>query len=225
MYCSKIARRRVLEALAPHHHARLAVAAEDDRRTGNAHREGALAQQAQHQRAHLAGGRDHGNPIAAAHAFQGIYPRERAVSANRRSEAAARARVTQPWAERGHGMFVVRDRATNQFLGRVGLKYWPQFDETEVGWVLRRDAWGHGYATEAGRACIDWGFGQLAVPYLTAMIRPTISRRSGLLRGWDWRPYARMCCLATTSWCTRSAVEAGNGALAVGRLDTPLCVV
>ena len=43
------------------------------------------------------------------------------------------------------------------FLGRAGLKHWPQFDETEVGWVLRRDAWGHGYATEAARACIEWG--------------------------------------------------------------------
>jgi RimJ/RimL family protein N-acetyltransferase len=90
------------------------------------------------------------------------------------------------WAERGHGMFAVRDRATNRFLGRVGLKYWPQFDETEVGWVLRRDAWGHGYATEAGRACIDSGFGQLAVPYLTAMIHPDnpasirVAKRLGL---------------------------------------------
>lgn len=90
------------------------------------------------------------------------------------------------WAERGHGMFAVRDRDTNRFLGRVGLKYWPQFDETEVGWVLRRDAWGHGYATEAGRACIDWGFGHLTVPYLTAMIHPVnaasikVAQRLGL---------------------------------------------
>jgi RimJ/RimL family protein N-acetyltransferase len=68
------------------------------------------------------------------------------------------------WAERGYGMFAVRDRATKRFLGQVGLKYWPQFDETEVGWVLRRDAWGRGYATEAGRACIDWGSGSSPCP-------------------------------------------------------------
>jgi hypothetical protein len=43
---SNIARRQVLEALAPQHQASVAVAAEDDRRTRNARREGALAQQA-----------------------------------------------------------------------------------------------------------------------------------------------------------------------------------
>src|ERR1017187_4248309 len=84
---ANIVRRQVLEALAPQHQASLAVAAEDDRRTGNARREGALAQ---YQRAHLAGGRDHGNPIAAAHAFQGIDPRERAVSAGAAFSTGAR---------------------------------------------------------------------------------------------------------------------------------------
>lgn len=30
--------------------------------------------------------------------------------------------------------------------------------------------WGHGYATEAARACAEWGFRAFAYPYLTAMI-------------------------------------------------------
>lgn len=83
------------------------------------------------------------------------------------------------WAERGHGMLAILDRDGGGFLGRVGLKYWPQFGETEAGWLLRRDAWGHGYATEAARACVDWGFATLPVSYITAMIHPenTRSRR------------------------------------------------
>ena len=36
--------------------------------------------------------------------------------------------------------------------------------------MLRRQEWGHGYATEAARACADWGFRVFAYPYLTAMI-------------------------------------------------------
>jgi RimJ/RimL family protein N-acetyltransferase len=76
------------------------------------------------------------------------------------------------WQERGHGLVAIIERASGRFLGRSGLKYWPQFDETEVGWVLRADFWGHGFATEAGRACLDWGFRDLNVPYLTAMILP-----------------------------------------------------
>ncbi|HYP55940.1 MAG TPA: GNAT family N-acetyltransferase [Solirubrobacterales bacterium] len=76
------------------------------------------------------------------------------------------------WRQRRHGMLVVSDKRDGAFLGRVGLKHWPQFDETELGWALRRGAWGHGYATEAGRACRDWGFAKLEVPCLTAMIAP-----------------------------------------------------
>jgi len=79
-------------------------------------------------------------------------------------------RDEQEWLERGHGMLAMLDQASGAFLGRCGLKYWPQFDETEIGWVLRRHAWGRGYATEAGRACAEWGFSEFDPSYLTAMI-------------------------------------------------------
>jgi RimJ/RimL family protein N-acetyltransferase len=64
----------------------------------------------------------------------------------------------------------VLDRASGRFRGGAGLKHWPQFEETELGWALRRDAWGRGYATEAGRACIEWAFAAFSMPYLTAMV-------------------------------------------------------
>jgi RimJ/RimL family protein N-acetyltransferase len=76
------------------------------------------------------------------------------------------------WRQRNHGLLAILDRSDGAFLGRCGLKYWPQFDETELGWALRREAWGHGYATEAGRTCIEWGFAELDAPYLTAMVNP-----------------------------------------------------
>ena len=94
--------------------------------------------------------------------------------------------LAREWLERGHGMFAVLNRVSGRFLGRAGLKYWPQFDETEIGWVLRRDAWGLGYATEAASACLDWGFASLDLPYFTAMIHPEnqasirLARRLGM---------------------------------------------
>ena len=90
-----------------------------------------------------------------------------------RADAEERLRVAErEWRERGHGLVAVLDRVNGRFLGRAGLMYWPQFEETEVGWVLRRDARGRGYATEAASACLDWGFATLSLPYFTAMIHP-----------------------------------------------------
>jgi RimJ/RimL family protein N-acetyltransferase len=85
-------------------------------------------------------------------------------------------RDDQDWSEHGHGLFALLASDDGRFLGRIGLKYWPQFEEAEVGWVLRREAWGNGYATEAARACAAWGFREFDYPYLTAMIRPENAR-------------------------------------------------
>lgn len=76
------------------------------------------------------------------------------------------------WRQRGYGLMAMLDRRSGRFIGRTGLKYWPQFDETEVGWVLHPAVWGQGLATEAGRACLRFGLRHLEVPYYTAMIRP-----------------------------------------------------
>lgn len=90
-------------------------------------------------------------------------------------EAGIRRRLEEnerSWAERGYGRVAMFERSTGRFVGRGGLQYWPQFDEVEVGWALRGDAWGRGYATDAGRAWVDWGFAHLAVGHITANIDP-----------------------------------------------------
>jgi RimJ/RimL family protein N-acetyltransferase len=80
------------------------------------------------------------------------------------------ARSEREWAERGHGRVTVLSRESGTFLGRSGLRHWPEFDEVEVGWTLAPAARGRGVATEAARACLEWGFRDLDLPYLTAMI-------------------------------------------------------
>jgi RimJ/RimL family protein N-acetyltransferase len=100
--------------------------------------------------------------------FMGPLGREQAIA---RLELAER-----EWNEREHGLMAILDREDGRFIGRAGLKYWPHFDEIEVGWVLHPDSWGNGYATEAGSACLSWGFRDFAVDYITAMIQPENAR-------------------------------------------------
>ena len=84
------------------------------------------------------------------------------------------------WAEVGYGRAAVIDRASGRFVGRSGLRYWPEFEETEVGWVLHPDVWGQGLATEAGNASLRWGFKNLYVPYITAIINPENTRSNAV---------------------------------------------
>ncbi len=94
-----------------------------------------------------------------------------------RPAAEARLRANEEeWRQRGHGMLAIVDPDRDAFLGRCGLKHWPQLEETELGWVLRREAWGKGYATEAAEACVEWAFSAFDLPYVTAMINPDNQR-------------------------------------------------
>ena len=113
----------------------------------------------------------------------GVFDRPAAMARLERNE--------REWEERRHGLVAMIERATGRFLGRSGLKYWPQFDETEVGWTLRSDVWGQGFATEAGRACIDWGFAAFDLPYLTAMILPDNRRSIEVAARLGMRPLRR----------------------------------
>ncbi|MEE2526922.1 GNAT family N-acetyltransferase [Hyphobacterium sp. HN65] len=65
------------------------------------------------------------------------------------------------WAMRGYGFFTIEDKASGEWLGRVGPWFphgWPQ---PEVGWTVKREAWGKGYASEAAARCLDWVFDDL----------------------------------------------------------------
>ncbi|AZM47738.1 GNAT family N-acetyltransferase [Streptomyces sp. WAC 06738] len=113
--------------------------------------------------------------------FVGAYTPEQA-----RTRLAA---IERQWAERGHGLCAVELKSSGEFIGRVGLNYWEELDEVELGWTLAAEHWGHGYATEAAGACLEWGFATLAEEYFISLIRPanTASARVAERLGFEAR--------------------------------------
>lgn len=76
------------------------------------------------------------------------------------------------WQLRGYGQWALEDRATGDLVGRAGLwqpEGWPGL---EVGWLLARSSWGRGFATEAGRAAVDFAFGKLGAEKVISLIDP-----------------------------------------------------
>jgi RimJ/RimL family protein N-acetyltransferase len=60
-------------------------------------------------------------------------------------------------------------------------------EEFEVGWQLKHDSWGHGYATETGLALARFAF-QQGIEQVIALVRPANSRAEAMVRrlGMEW---------------------------------------
>ncbi|MFT4235317.1 MAG: GNAT family N-acetyltransferase [Microbacterium sp.] len=85
------------------------------------------------------------------------------------------ARQRQRYETDGFGLWGVELRGGGMLLGDCGLTRQLVNDREvlEVGYHLRRDRWGHGYASEAARACVRWAFTHLDAPEVWAIVRDT----------------------------------------------------
>ncbi|HTS37784.1 MAG TPA: GNAT family N-acetyltransferase [Candidatus Solibacter sp.] len=78
------------------------------------------------------------------------------------------------YAEHGYGLWAMLLKTSGEVIGDCGLTVQniEGIDEIEIGYHVRRDLWGQGLATEAARACRDYGFARLEVDRLISLIRP-----------------------------------------------------
>ena len=78
--------------------------------------------------------------------------------------------------------WAVESQADGGFLGFCGLMA-PRapLEEFEAGWRLGRDAWGHGFASEAARASLAWGWGKLDAPSIVAITVPPNHRSRAVM--------------------------------------------
>ncbi|TMB57185.1 MAG: GNAT family N-acetyltransferase [Chloroflexi bacterium] len=76
------------------------------------------------------------------------------------------------WALRGYGQWAIEERASGLVIGRAGIINPAEWPGPEVGYLLGRAWWGHGYATEAAGAAMDWGFEEVGFGDLLSLIDP-----------------------------------------------------
>ena len=104
-------------------------------------------------------------------------------------------RIEQRFEELGYGLWAVEITATGEFIGFVGLALQtydaPFTPAVEVGWRLSSNAWGHGYATEAARRALAFGFTEVGLAEIVSMTSvphtqsQAVMRRIGLTRDLD----------------------------------------
>ena len=113
--------------------------------------------------------------------------------------------ATVEWIERnrrryqadGFGLWAMVLKGSGELIGDCGLTRQDLngTSEIEIGYHVRRDFWGRGLATEAARACRDYGFANLPVDRLISLIRPEnlpsrrVAEKNGMriIREISWR--------------------------------------
>ncbi len=67
--------------------------------------------------------------------------------------------------ECGFGLYAVEEKTNNEFIGFIGFNratFEADFTPCiEIGWRLKKEAWGKGYATEGAAACLEYGLTEL----------------------------------------------------------------
>lgn len=107
------------------------------------------------------------------------------------SDAMAR-KITRLIDQRGWGLWALEIPGVADFAGFVGLNV-PEHELpfnpcVEIGWRLAHQHWGNGYATEAARTALDFGFRQLGLAEIVAFTvagnlrSQRVMQRLGMLR-------------------------------------------
>ena len=120
-------------------------------------------------------------PFAALNRDPRVMEHYPALLTRAESDAFVVERAVPAFAERGYGPWAVEVPGVAPFIGYVGLKE-PTFEArftpcVEIGWRLAFAAWGHGYATEAARLAIAYGFGEGGLAEIVSFTVPA-NRRS-----------------------------------------------
>jgi len=74
-------------------------------------------------------------------------------------------RLIKHYEDRKYTYFATEILETGELIGFIGLAYQTYKTEftpaTDIGWRLKKSAWGKGYATEGAKRCLEYAFNEL----------------------------------------------------------------
>ena len=89
------------------------------------------------------------------------------------------------WHRIGSGWFAIFEKSSRTFVGQVGLQcfeYDPRSAETELAFVIKKSAWGKGYAREAAGEVLRFGFERHQLEKIVSVIAPENPAPQAILR-------------------------------------------
>jgi RimJ/RimL family protein N-acetyltransferase len=103
-------------------------------------------------------------------------------------------RQQESYAKHGHGNWLVLDKTTGDPVGRVGLTMQKveESEMPEIGYMIHRPFWRHGFATEAACATRNIAFWKLGKPMVISLIRPENLPSQGVARKLGMVPEDRL---------------------------------
>jgi RimJ/RimL family protein N-acetyltransferase len=86
------------------------------------------------------------------------------------------------WEEHGFGWWAVEPRSREGLIGWNGLQYLHETEEVEIGFLLSKDEWGKGLATEGAKEGLRFGFETLALERIVGIVHPENIASQGVLK-------------------------------------------
>ncbi|MDQ3021488.1 MAG: GNAT family N-acetyltransferase [Bacteroidota bacterium] len=72
----------------------------------------------------------------------------------------------------GFGIWALIENVSENLIGHCGFNILKENSEVEIAYLLAKDYWGKGYATEISSATLDYGFNNLNMKRIVALAYP-----------------------------------------------------
>ncbi len=95
-------------------------------------------------------------------------------------------RIQDEIKDKGYGLYAAQTKEDGDFIGFIGFHeatFKSSFTPcVEIGWRLRRGAWGKGYATEGAKACLKYGFQTLGMTEVFSFTAKVNTRSQNVMK-------------------------------------------